>query len=137
MVDCVQCAFDDVVHLRDADAFAAQCFALLCDKAADKIQLLRRKSIEYALGALVDGGDDFLNVKRLFCAVLFDDVHRHTRPSLVEIIRIATIYSVSGRWMTTIFRNTADDHLIMKVGERQGRYGFKKGKNVCANVCPS
>ena len=64
------------------DAFAAQRFALLGDEAADEIQLLRLEGIEHALGAFVDGGDDLLNVKRLFCAVLFDDIHLHTRSSL-------------------------------------------------------
>ena len=95
MVDRVQCAFNDVVHLCDADAFAVQRFALLCYETADEIQFILRKGIEHTFGAFIYGGDDFLNVKRLFGAVLFDDVHRHTRPSLVEIMEMTTIYGVT------------------------------------------
>ena len=84
-VDGVQRALDDVVHLRDHNAVRAQRFAFLGDEAADKIQLVGLESIEHTLGAFIDGGDDLLNVKRLLCAVFFDDVHPHTHSSLCMI----------------------------------------------------
>ena len=81
-IDRIERAFNDVVHLRDHDAFGAERFAFFGDEAADEIQFLRLEGIEHAFGAFVDCGDDLLNIKRLFCAVFFDDIHSHTRSSL-------------------------------------------------------
>ena len=75
--DGVQRALHDVVHLHDMHAFGAQRFAFFGYEAADEIQIFLGETIKHALGAFVDRGNDLCYVERVFCAVLFDDVHRH------------------------------------------------------------
>ncbi len=74
-IHLVQRALHDIVHILDVDPFFAQRFRLFLRKLTDKADLVLCKRIQDTGRRLVDRIDDFLHIKRLFCAIFLNYMH--------------------------------------------------------------
>ena len=71
----LQCAFYNVVHFRNGDAFFAQGFRFCFYEIADEIQLVLCEFHQGAVSGFVYGYNDFLHIPRFVGIIFLNHIH--------------------------------------------------------------